>query len=142
MRVGSGTTARLTALLALLLLVLPGTATVDAQGVDAEADAIEVRLAAQRLADGRTEFAAQQRQPDGSWGERQLPRARFFPASTRCERWLASSPLTVTAPTGVEAKIRVAARLLADGRMEFAARPRYGPDRQRDVSPDLGDRTD
>ena len=87
-----------------------------------------MRVAAQRLADGRTEFALQERRADGEWGERRLPRARFFPAGTRVGRWLASSPQTVRAPgaasgvPGVE--VRVAARLLLSGRMEFALQER------------------
>ena len=74
--------ARLTALLVALVLALPGAAAVDAQSVGGETD-VEVRVAARRLLNGNTEFAAQQRQADGSWGERLLPRARFFPASTK-----------------------------------------------------------
>ena len=57
----------------------------------------EVRIAAQRLDTGRVEFALQERQPDGSWGERILPRARFFPADGS-GRWLASSPLVLEVP--------------------------------------------
>ena len=121
---------RVTALLlrALLLaafLAIPGADPVNAQDAGGEGASIEVRVAARRLADGRTEFAAQQRLPDGAWDERQLPRARFFPAGTRVGRWLASSPLTVAAPDGRgEAEVRVAAQLLADGRMEFALQER------------------
>ena len=122
-RLGTIVRALLTALV-LLLLALPGASTVDAQGADAEADAIEVRVAAQRLPSGKTEFAAQQRQPDWSWSERLLPQARFFPASTEVGRWLSSTPLTVSASDGGRAEIRIAARLLADGRMEFAAQQR------------------
>lgn len=55
----------------------------------------EVRISARRLADGRTEFALQQR--DGaSWGERQLATARYFPAEIDHSRWLNSSPYTVS----------------------------------------------
>jgi hypothetical protein len=96
------------------------------------ANEIELRVAAQRLADGRTEFALQERVADGSWGERRLPRSRFFPASASVGRWLASSPLTVevpghcmpteTATPGIE--VRVATQRLADGRMEFALQER------------------
>lgn len=57
---------------------------------------VEVRVAAQLVADGRIEFALQER-VGGSWGERRLPRARFFPANARVGRWLASSALTVRA---------------------------------------------
>jgi hypothetical protein len=55
----------------------------------------EVRIAAQRLANGRVEFALQERGEDGTWGERILPRRRFFPA-TGSGRWLASSPIELT----------------------------------------------
>ena len=93
---------------------------------------VEVRVAAQRLADGRTEFALQEREADGSWGTRRLPARRMFPAGARVGRWLSSSPLTVEAPSdgvltdaespGVE--VRVAAQRLADDRMEFALQER------------------
>ena len=114
---------------ALLVLAMLGVRGAAAQGVDGE---VEVRVAAQRLADGRTEFALQERESDGSWAERRLPRARFFPANADVGRWLSSSPLTVeaepdsmltaTPEAGVE--VRVAAQLLADGRMEFALQER------------------
>ena len=116
--------ARLGALLVALVLAVLGATGVGAQDSATDEASIEVRVAARRLLNGNTEFAAQQRLADGSWGERLLPRARFFPASTGVGRWLASSPLTVSAPNGGEAEIRVAARLLADGRMEFAAQQR------------------
>lgn len=94
---------------------------------------IDVRVAAQRLSDGRTEFALQERNADGSWAERRLPRARFFPANARTGRWLASSPLVIEfspdrmlaedeAPMNIE--VRIATQLLADGRMEFALQER------------------
>ena len=73
--------------------------TVRAPGASADSDGVEVRITAQRLADSRTEFALQQREADGEWGERLLPRARFFPASTAVGRWLSSTPLTVSTPS-------------------------------------------
>ena len=111
-------------LLALMLAAAPA-----AHGADGE---VEVRVAAQRLADGRTEFALQERGTDGTWEERRLPRGRFFPAGTRVGRWLGSSPLTITTqPDGMTAatpdaglEVRVAAQLLSDGRMEFALQER------------------
>lgn len=114
--------------LTLALVMILGARVARAQSTDVD---VEVRVAAQRLADGRTEFALQQRAADGSWDERRLPRARLFPANTRAGRWLGSSPLTVEAQSdgmqmaseaGVE--VRVAAQLLADGRMEFALQER------------------
>ena len=112
-----------------MLLALLLAATPAAHG---QQDELEVRVAAQRLADGRTEFALQERQANGSWGERRLPRARFFPASTRVGRWLGSSPLTIDVqPDGMQTaagdsglEVRVAAQLLSDGRMEFALQER------------------
>ena len=59
----------------------------------------EVRIAAKRLDDGRIEVALQQRELDGSWGDRILPTRRFVPASGHEGRWLTSSPLEVALPT-------------------------------------------
>ena len=111
-------------LLALVLAAAPA-----AHGADGE---LEVRVAAQRLANGNTEFALQERQANGEWAERRLPRGRFFPADTRVGRWLGSSPLTIalqpdsmsTATPAPDLEVRVAAQLLADGRMEFALQER------------------
>lgn len=51
----------------------------------------EVRVAAQRLDDGRVEVAIQEKQADGTWGERQRPTNRFLPADAPSGRWLTSS---------------------------------------------------
>ena len=72
-------------------------AQADSMATSAPAPLLEVRITAQRVADGRTEFALQQRQPDGQWGERMLPARRFFPASVASGRWLVSTPLPVEA---------------------------------------------
>ena len=112
------------ALLALVLAAAP-----PAHGQES---AVEVRVAAQRLLGGNTEFALQERQANGEWAERRLPRGRFFPADTRVGRWLGSSPLTIalqpdsmsTAAGDSGLEVRVAAQLLADGRMEFALEER------------------
>ena len=58
-----------------------------------------VRITARRLADGRVEFALQQQRADNSWGDRMLPSQRFFPTTARVDRWLQSSPLTITTTT-------------------------------------------
>ena len=58
----------------------------------------EVRIVARKLASGRIEFGLQQRQPDNTWGDRQLPSVRFFPTTATVNRWLASSTLTLTTP--------------------------------------------
>ena len=118
--------------IAAVLLVVLGIAAPAAHGADGEA---EVRIAAQRLANGRTEFALQQRRADGAWGERLLPSARLFPADATIGQWLASTSLTVSmlgdgatvsaengsgAAPRPQAELRIAAQLLADGRIEFA----------------------
>ena len=77
-----------TLVIALSVVALPSTAA------SQEGDP-EVRIDAQRRIDGRIEFALQQRQAAGRWGERQLPARRFFPVDVEDGRWLASSPLTV-----------------------------------------------
>ena len=84
-----------------------------------------VRVVAQRLADGRTEFALQH-DPRGfaaepfKWGESLLPIRRFFPAAATVGRWLASSPLTVSPASFDDVTVRIVARLQADERIEFA----------------------
>ena len=78
-----------------------------------------VRIVARKLDDGRVEFALQQRQTDSTWGDRQRPRARFFPTTARVGRWLASSPLESAA-----GEVRIVARRLGDGRVEFALQQR------------------
>ena len=57
-----------------------------------------MRIVARKLESGRIEFGLQQRQSDNSWGDRRLPTVRFFPTTATVDRWLASSPLTLTAP--------------------------------------------
>ena len=75
------------------------------------------RIVARLLDDGRVEFGWQ---PTG--GERVLPRQRYFPADARVDRWLRSSPVEVG---GAEIG-RINARLLSDGRIEFAFTPTDG----------------
>ena len=85
-----------------LTIEVSALATHSAEG----AESVEVRIVARRLADGRTEFALQERAAGDSWGERRLPRSRFFPASPPVGLWLSSWPLTVgaagTAPVASE----------------------------------------
>ena len=78
-----------------------------------------VRIVARKLADGRIEFGLQQRDPDNTWGDRELPRVRFFPTTAGVNRWLVSSPLAV--PPG---DTRIVARKLTDGRIEFGLQQR------------------
>ena len=59
-----------------------------------------VRITARRVAAGRVEFALQQQEGDGAWGERLLPAKRFFPRASAVGRWLVSTPLVVHGPNG------------------------------------------
>ena len=123
---GVGAAAVLVVVAAVVLLgaALAG-GTITAHGAGHEA---EVRITAQRLTSGRTEFALQQRGADGVWGERQLPRARFFPAAPTVGRWLSSTPLTVRAAGAGDgsagAEVRITAQRLISGRTEFALQQR------------------
>ena len=107
------------------LIAMLGVTAHTASGAGHEA---EVRITAQRLADGRTEFALQQREADGGWSDRLLPRVRFFPATVTAGRWLSSTPLAVRTPgAGADAEgteVRITAQRLADGRTEFALQER------------------
>ena len=75
----------------LLTVALAGVAG----GVAAQVtgNTVEVRIVAQRLDDGRIEFALQQRDGSG-WSDRILPTRRFFPTDSS-GRWLSSSPIVV-----------------------------------------------
>ena len=75
------------------------------------------RIVARLLDDGRIEFGWQP-----ASGARVLPRARYFPADATVDRWLNSSPVEVD---GAEIG-RINARLLSDGRIEFAFTPTDG----------------
>ena len=104
-------------LVGFLLVALPSG------GAGAQSSAGEVRVVARELASGRVEFAVQQRHADDSWAGRLLPSRRFFPADAEVGRWLASSPLEVAA-----SEVRVVARELASGRIEFAVQQRDADD--------------
>lgn len=79
----------------LVIAVLVGIIALGAGMAVAHNDGTEIRITAMRHeSDGRIEFAVQERDGEG-WGERVLPRARFFPASGREGRWLSSTPITV-----------------------------------------------
>ena len=117
--------ARLAVLAVAGLLAVLGVTAITASGTGHET---EVRITAQRLADGRTEFALQQREADDGWSERLLPRARFFPATATVGRWLSSTPLAVRALGAGDdaegAEVRITAQRLADDRIEFALQER------------------
>ena len=88
--------------------LFPTTATVDrwlvSSALDLTADNLEVRIVARKLANGKIEFGLQQRRGDNSWGERQLPQVRLFPTTATVDRWLVSSPLTLTATQAAPAE--------------------------------------
>ncbi|MXV81210.1 MAG: ankyrin repeat domain-containing protein [Chloroflexi bacterium] len=89
-------------------------AVVDGEAMTA--GAVQGRIVARLLADGRIEFGFQ---PDGS--ARILPRPRFFPVSS-VGRWLFSGAVV----HGAETLGRITARRLDDGRVEFGFMPAGG----------------
>ena len=95
-----------------IITVLPA-APAGAQSDDEASGRIIARL----LDDGRVEFGWQ---PSG--GARVLPRQRHFPTTSPVGHWMRSSPVEV----GGVAIGRINARLLSDGRIEFAFRPTHG----------------
>ena len=86
-------------------------------------EVLEVCVAARRLTDGRVEIALQPRPEDRSCGERLRPRRRILPAGVEAGRWLVTSPVTLEGN-----ELRVAARRLTDGRVEFAVQRRSTED--------------
>ena len=98
---------------ALAAIIASDFSTAQAQNDDETAGRIVARL----LDDGRVEFGWQ---PTG--GERVLPRQRYFPADATVDRWLRSSPVEV----GGAGIGRINARLLENGRIEFAFTPTDG----------------
>ena len=110
---------------AALVAVLGGavvSSPVTAQDTTVSNDA-EVRIVARKLDSGRIEFGLQQRQADNTWGNRQLPRVRFFPTTATVNRWLASSPLDLSV-----GEARIVARKLESGRIEFGLQQRRTDD--------------
>ena len=77
----------------LIIAFLVGVIALGAGIAVAHNDGTEIRITAMRHDDGRVEFAVQEREGEG-WGERVLPRARFFPTTSE-GRWLNSTPITV-----------------------------------------------
>ena len=109
---------RAAAIVAIAAAIIAGAVALDLAPVAAQSDDEQAgRIVAQRLADGRTEFGWQ---PSGA--ARVLPRARYFPADARVDRWLNSSPVEVEG----EAIGRINARLRSDGRIEFGFTPTDG----------------
>ena len=103
----------------------PPGETVAAPGLD------DVRIVARKLANGKIEFGLQQRRDDTTWGGRLLPSVRLFPAGAEVGDWLVSSPVTVSAGESAgdlasDVELRITARLVSDGRVEFALQQRLG----------------
>ena len=78
--------------MAILALLAALAGSIALAATDGEA---EVRITARQLEDGRVEFGLQQR-VDGEWGERVLPRSRYFPTDATANRWLNSTPVTLS----------------------------------------------
>ena len=106
-------------MLAVLVVAASVFATTAVAGQDTADDSGEVRIVARKLENSKIEFGLQQRQTDNTWGDRRLPRVRFFPATATVGRWLASSPLALTA-----GEVRVVARKLENGKIEFGLQQR------------------
>ena len=120
-----------TAALVAVLSTAAVSSPVAAQSTDTASD--EVRIVARKLSNNRIEFGLQQRQADDSWGDRRLPSSRFFPADVAVGRWLRSSPLTIgvaatSSRSATEVVVRIVARKIADGRVEFALRKQISGD--------------
>ena len=119
--------ARVCLVVVLVLGVLSVGVVSSTVAAQASVGQAEVRIVARTAPNGRVEFGFQQRQPDDSWGERQLPSRRLFPVSTALGRWLQSSPLTLSvASTDVE--VRIVARTAPHDRVEFGFQQRQPDD--------------
>ena len=84
------------AVIALLVLAVVGSVTSVVVYSQVQTAEVEVRVRAKRLADGRTEFAVQQRE-DGGWSDslfRSNPRLRADPV---VDRWYSSRAVTASA---------------------------------------------
>ena len=120
-------------LLAILLAFVALTASSVVAPAPAEASHgtdhyVYARITARLAADGRVEFALQQRLASNTWSERIFPRARYFPTTATVDQWLVSSTLTLSSldnPSS-ETDVRITARLAADGRVEFALQQLVG----------------
>ena len=119
--VSSGWRVALIVLIAVTVLAVVPVGVAAQGGSDGEG--VEVRIAARRVASERVEFGLQQRAGGGDWGVRLLPQQRLFPLGTSQGRWLVSAPLMLS---GVSLEVRIAARRVAGGRVEFALQQRAG----------------
>jgi len=106
----------------LMVATVVGSVQATAQE-DTSTDVVEVCVAARRLPDGRIETGLQRRSEGGDCGERVLPRRRFMPVVAEARRWLVTSSVTLGGN-----ELRVAARRLAGGSVEFAVQRRLDED--------------
>ncbi len=83
----------------------------------------EVRIVGRLLEDGKIEFGLQQRRADTTWGERQLPERRLFPADATVDRWRWSEELDLGFSV-----VRITARKIPDGTVEFGLQQRGADD--------------
>ena len=88
---------------------------------ESAASEAEVRIVARKLQNGKIEFGLQQRQTDRTWGRLMLPWVRFFPATATVGLWLRSAPVEPTV-----GEVRIVARKLESGRVEFGLQQRQG----------------
>ena len=125
---------------AVLVTVLVGSATsspADAQESESGSDdsGQRMHIEARRLEDGRTEFALRLHDPEDRWEDRILPNRRLFPVRATTDRWLWSAPIALRlAPDDPAARIwvRITARRLAGGRIEFGLQHRRAGGRWED----------
>ncbi|WP_419917742.1 hypothetical protein [Candidatus Poriferisocius sp.] len=105
---------------ALSLVAVAAFAPSSAVAQDSTSDdtTTQVRIVARKLENGRVEFALQPAETNNTWGDRLLPKTRYFPPTAPTGRWLASSPITIGTT-----KARIVARKLENGRIEFALQP-------------------
>ena len=116
-----GGTARRVRALAVALLCVAGVIAGTAAAAQTDDG---LRILARRLADGRVELALQQRHAGGEWGQRLLPQRRFVHADATIGHWPASSSVTIGSGDGAQ-EFRIAARRLADERVELALQQRH-----------------
>ena len=107
--------------------------TVAAQSDEAADNSDVVRIVGRRLPNGKIEFGLQQRSSADAWSGRMFATQRFFPTDATVDRWLRSSPLTVsvaatTTRPATDVVVRIVARKIADGRVEFGLRKHTGGD--------------
>lgn len=109
----------------------PSPATPDDGAAEVESGSDTLRIVARRLANGKIQFGLQQRGHDGSWGERAFPTARLFPTTATVGRWLHSSSMNLHVAEAADSsdeqvRVRIVARRLADGRVEFGLQSHDG----------------